>query len=307
MRPETEDPHGASGEVRAADPAAADPIPPEARAANLRLWDTWTRVHEKAPGYDVEGFKAGLRSLTPVELRELGPLISEGTSLLHLQCHFGLDTLSCARLGADVVGLDFSGEAVALARRLADEVGLSARARFIQSDLYEADAALGGRRFEIVYVNWGAIEWLPDLGRWAAIVARHLEPGGTFYMAEIHPYAQGFEEVPGEPDVHIAHPYFHDPARPDVEPVERDYADRDVRFDDLVAYGWTHDLEEIFGSLLTAGLRLEHFHEFPFSPCPWWDWMEEDEEHLWWLPDGKGGRRSDLPVTYSLRATRPEV
>jgi len=295
----------AAGPGRSAAPAGGDPIPAEARAANRKLWAEWTRVHAASPGYDVEGFKAGRRSLTPIELEELGPLLHPGTSLLHLQCHFGLDTLCCARLGADVVGLDFSPEAIALARALAHEVGLSARAAFVESDLYEADSHLGDKLFDVVFVNWGAIEWLPDLDRWAAIVARHLRPGGTFYMAEIHPYAQGFDELPGEKDVHIAFPYFHDALRPEVEPVDRDYADREARFDDLVAYGWNHDLAEIVNSLIGAGLRIEHLHEFPFSPCPWWDWMEEDEERWWWLPDGKGSRRRDLPITYSIRAGRP--
>src|SRR5665648_254472 len=100
-----------------------DPIPAKARAANLRLWNAWTRVHEKSAFYDVEGFKAGATSLWPLELEELGPLVHEGTTLLHLQYHFGMDTLSWARLGADVVGLDLSDEAMGLARRLADEVG----------------------------------------------------------------------------------------------------------------------------------------------------------------------------------------
>ena len=101
--------------------------------ANLANWDERVGVHVESDLYDVEGFKAGRRSLTPVELEELGPLLRPGTSLLHLQCHFGLDTLCCARLGADVVGLDFSPEAIALARALADEVGLSARAAFVES------------------------------------------------------------------------------------------------------------------------------------------------------------------------------
>ena len=127
----------------------------------------------------------------------------EGTTLLHLQCHFGLDTLSWARLGAEVVGLDLSDEAIALARRLAGEVGLSDRAEFICSDLYDADAHLGDRRFDVVFVSWGAIEWLPDLERWAGIVARHLRPGGTFYMAEIHPFGYALDEVPGEHDVQV--------------------------------------------------------------------------------------------------------
>src|SRR5665647_559633 len=117
-----------------------DPIPAAVRAANLALWNRWTRIHEKSAFYDVDGFRAGKTSLWPLELEELGSYVHEGTTLLHLQCHFGLDTLSWARLGAEVVGLDLSDEAVSLARRLAGETGLSGRAEFICSDLYDADA-----------------------------------------------------------------------------------------------------------------------------------------------------------------------
>jgi SAM-dependent methyltransferase len=280
------------------------PIPPEARAANLALWNHWTKVHEKSAFYDVEGFKAGATSLWPVEREELGPLVREGTTLLHLQCHFGLDTLSWARLGADVVGLDLSDEAIALARRLADEVGLSGRAEFVCTELYDADAHLGERSFDVVFVSWGAIEWLPDLERWAGIVARHLRPGGTFYMAEIHPFGCALNEVPGEHDVRVKYRLLPAPGEPDVDPVEGSYADRDADTAGLVAYGWQHSLAEVSGALIGAGLRLEHLHEFPTSPAPFWDWMIQDEDRWWWLPDAAGGRRKDLPLSYSLRATR---
>jgi SAM-dependent methyltransferase len=287
--------------------SAHDPIPPDARAANLALWNHWTRVHEKSTFYDVEGFKAGATSLWPLEREELGPTIHEGTTLLHLQCHFGLDTLSWARLGAHVVGLDFSEEAVALARRLAGEVGLSDRAEFICADLYAADDHLGDRRFDVVFVSWGAIEWLPDLDRWAAIIARHLQPGGIFYMAELHPFATALDEVPGEHDVQVKYRLLPAPDTPDVDPVEGSYADRDADTTGLTAYGWHHSFAEIIGALTGAGLRVDHLHEFPTSPAPFWDWMVQDDVRWWWLPGGKGGLRKDLPFSFSLRATRPET
>jgi SAM-dependent methyltransferase len=296
-----------SDDAQAPGGSGDTPIPPEARAANLALWNHWTRIHEKSAFYDVEGFRAGATSLWPVEREELGPLVHEGTTLLHLQCHFGLDTLSWARRGAEVVGLDLSDEAIALARRLAAEVGLSSRAEFICADLYDADAHLGDRGFDVVFVSWGAIEWLPDLERWAGIIARHLRPGGTFYMAEIHPFGYSLDEVPGEHDVQVKYRLQPASEQPDVEPVEGSYADPDADTTGLVAYGWQHSLAEITGALLGAGLRLEHLHEFPTSPAPFWDWMIEDEDRWWWLPDAAGGRRKDLPLSYSLRATRPET
>jgi SAM-dependent methyltransferase len=279
------------------------PIPDDARAANLKLWNAWTKIHEHAPGYNTEAFKAGETSLRPVELEELGPYVHEGTTLLHLQCHFGLDTLSWARLGAHVVGLDLSDEAVGLARRLADEVGLSGRAEFICSDLYDADEHLGERRFDVVFVNWGAIEWLPDLERWAAIVARHLKPGGTFSMAEIHPFAQALDDEAAEGELRVRYGCFPSPD-PEIDPVDGSYADRAADTTGLEAYGWRHSFAEILGALTGAGLCLEQFHEFAFSPAPFWDWMARDG-HLYWLPDGQGGHRTDQPFTYTIRATKP--
>ena len=124
-------------------------------------------------------------------------------------------------------------------------------------------------------------------------------------MAEIHPFGYALDEVPGEHDVQVKYRLQPAPDRPDVEPIEGSYADRDADTTGLVAYGWQHSLAEITGALIGAGLRLEHLHEFPTSPAPFWDWMVQDEDRWWWLPDGKGGRRKDLPLSYSLRATRP--
>ena len=287
--------------------APPTPLPPEARAANLQLWNAWTRIHETSAFYDVEGFKAGGTSLFPLELEELGPLVHDGTTLLHLQCHFGLDTLSWARRGARVVGLDLSDEAVALARRLAAETGLDDRAEFVCADVYDAGALLGGRTFDVVFASWGALEWLPDLGAWAGVVARHLRPGGTLYVAEIHPFAYSLDEIPGRHDVQVRYRLLPDPARPDVEPVEGSYADATADTRGLVSYGWAHSFSEITGALAGAGLRLDHLHEFPMSPAPFWDWMVRDDERWWWLPAAGGGLRRDLPFSYSLRATRPET
>jgi len=287
--------------------AGATPLPPEARAANLRLWDAWTRIHENSAFYDVEGFRAGGTSLLPLELEELGPLVHEGTTLLHLQCHFGLDTLSWARRGARVVGLDFSGEAVSLARRLAAETGLDGRAEFVCADVYDAGAHLGARTFDVVFVSWGAIEWLPDLDAWARVVARHLRPDGTLYVAEIHPFASSLDEVPGTHDVQVKYRLLPAPERPYVDPVEGSYAERTADTEGLVAWGWEHNFSEIIGALTDAGLRLQHLHEFPMAPAPFWDWMVRDEDRWWWLPAKGGGVRRDLPLSFSLRATRPRA
>ena len=290
---------------RATPSPVPHPLPAAARRDNLKLWNAWTKVHEASAFYDVEGFRAGATSLFPLELEELGPAVREGTTLLHLQCHFGLDTLSWARMGAEVVGVDISDEAIALARRLADDVGLSGRAEFICSDVYDADDPLGERLFDIVFVSWGALEWLPDLAPWARLIARRLKPGGLYYMAEIHPFASCYDEVPGERQLRIGYDYFAGPEKPSVDAVEHSYADPQTRLDNLVAWGWEHSMSAIIGSLLDAGLRLEQLHEHPFAPAPFWDWMVQDEQRWWWLPDEQGGHRHDLPFSYSIKATRP--
>ena len=155
--------------------------------ANRELWNAWTEIHEGSTFYDVEGFLAGRQTLLPIELEELGPDVREGTTLLHLQCHFGLDTLSWARRGARVTGVDFSDKAIALADRLAREVGLDEACRFVQSDLYDLPAHLD-ERFDVVFTSWGVLMWLPDLTAWGRLIARYLRPGGIFYIVDFHPF-----------------------------------------------------------------------------------------------------------------------
>jgi len=263
--------------------------------ANLALWNEWTDIHERSPLYDVEGFKAGRTALHRLEIDELGDV--RGRTLLHLQCHFGLDTLSWARLGATVTGVDFSVKAIALARSLADELAIPAT--FHCTPLDDVERVLEGS-FDIVFTSYGAIEWLADLDRWAAVIARYLKPGGTFSMAEIHPLAQMLDEMPGRHDVWFTERYF-----PTGEPercrVEGSYADPDAVVEHDVCYGWPHSFAEIINALIGVGLRVEYLHEFPFAVCPFWRWMVREQDGWYYLP---GGRR-DVPFTYSIKATMP--
>jgi SAM-dependent methyltransferase len=184
------------GPARPVDPYIAD---------NRVLWDEWTAIHETSAFYDLDGFRRGAVRLRPYEIEEVGPV--EGRSLLHLQCHFGIDTLSWARLGARVTGADFSDAAVSLARRLADEIGFP-EARFVRSELYELPAVLDDR-FDVVYTSGGVLGWLPDIRRWAQVVAHFVKPGGRFYIAEIHPVAQALENEGVEPgELALRYPYW---------------------------------------------------------------------------------------------------
>ena len=164
-----------------------------------------TPIHARSAFYDVEAFKAGQSRLLSIEREEVGDV--RGKSLLHLQCHFGLDTLSWARLGAQATGVDFSAPAIRLARALNDELGLGAT--FVHSNVYDLPDALTGQ-FDIVYTSYGVLVWLPDLIRWAAVVAHFLEPGGTFYIVEGHPFMYVFDmERAAEPQgLRVDQSYF---------------------------------------------------------------------------------------------------
>ena len=155
---------------------------PDYIAINRALWDQKTEHHFNSEFYDVEGFLQGRSSLNDIELELLGSV--SGKTVLHLQCHFGQDTLSLARLGAHVTGVDLSGAAIAKARELNDTLGLGAQ--FICCDLYELPGILDNQ-FDIVFTSYGTIGWLPDINRWAQVVAKYLKPGGQFVFVDFHP------------------------------------------------------------------------------------------------------------------------
>ncbi|MEO1088272.1 MAG: class I SAM-dependent methyltransferase [Acidobacteriota bacterium] len=204
-------------------------------ATNKALWDRWTRLHRSSDFYDVDGFRAGESSLQSIELEALGGEVA-GRDLLHLQCHFGLDTLSWARLGARVVGVDLSTEAVRTATELAAELELDAR--FIASDVLQLDAALEDT-FDIVYTSYGVLDWIRDLDAWAGVVARRLRPGGTFYIVEFHPILGALSEDGGR----FEHAYFHDD-EPTVYREQGSYAAPDDP-EESVMHVWQHTLGDV--------------------------------------------------------------
>ncbi|WP_439026370.1 class I SAM-dependent methyltransferase [Haloarchaeobius sp. DT45] len=267
----------------------------EHRETNRRMWDERATHHPDTDYYDVEGFLDGESSLWDLERDELGSDISAGTTLLHLQCHFGMDTLSWARDGADVVGVDFSEEAIRRARELATEADLADRAEFVEGDVLDLDL---GREFDVVFTSYGVLCWLDDLDSWADTVARHLAPGGVFYIAEGHPLAGTFEHVDGDTAT-LAYSYFH--GEPEHFDEQGSYADFDAEFEHTEMYEWGHSLGEVVTALATRGLRIEFLHEFPW--CTWqrFEGMTEDDCGRWWLPDDVP---VDLPQTFSLKARK---
>ena len=258
---------------------------------NRAFWDERVPIHTASDFYDVEGFKAGREPLQDFELGDLGDVT--GLSLVHLQCHFGLDTLSWARHGARVTGLDFSAPAIEAARGLAADIGVEAD--FICADVYDAPAALGGRSFDVVYVNVGAINWLPDIRRWAEVVSALLNPGGVLYMKEVHPFSWVF----GDDELTVENDYFAHRSDYD-EPGT--YTDPDARTVHNRTEEWQHPLGEVINALIAAGLTLELLGEHDHQAYRQWPFMEKDAG-VYRMPAGT----PRLPLMYSLRARKPAI
>jgi len=271
---------------------------------NRAHWDNATDIHARDNVYGIENFKAGECRLHRVELEELGDVRRK--SLLHLQCHFGLDTLSWARRGATVTGIDFSSKGIALATKLAREHGIDAR--FIASDLYKLPEKLS-EQFDIVFTSYGVLCWLADIRKWGEIVARYLKPGGTFYIIEAHPFARVFpmdEDIKdGSKELRPYFSYFHDPAGI-YWPPGLDYA-ADSVMQAVGEHCWQHSMSDITNALIGAGLRIEFIHEFPF--CPWkvtafCEVVERfSPSHAYY---GLPKRFPPMPLSFSIKAHRPE-
>jgi len=258
--------------------------------ANRAMWDERVPIHVGSDFYGVDAFRAGRSTLQPFEIDEVGPV--RGLELVHLQCHFGLDTLSWARLGARVTGLDFSAPAIDAARSLANECGLDAR--FVQANLYDALDVLD-HRFDVVYVNLGALNWLPDVWRWSEIVAELLRPGGRLYLRESHP----FGEVFADEELTVGYDYFADD-----EPLTWEdagtYADPDADTTHNRSFEWQHPISEVVSAVLNQGLHLDLLHEQPFTVFQRWPFLERRDDATYWMPDD----RPELPLMYTLKATK---
>lgn len=258
---------------------------------NKALWDAKTPIHQQSSFYDLDGFRAGETSLRATELKELKEV--KGKTLLHLQCHFGLDTLSWARQGASVTGVDFSDEAIALARKISKEEDIPAQ--FIASNVYELPQHLKGK-FDIVYTSYGVLCWLGDIFEWARIIAHYLKPGGTFYIVEHHPSWMMFEFDTGK--MQLAYPYFLN-QEPLSEQCEGTYADKGADLSH-VEYFWNHPLGDIITALVQAGLELEYVHEFPYTHYNCFPNMIEVNEGEWQMK----GFEKLVPLLFSIKAKK---
>jgi len=263
--------------------------------ANKKLWNEYAKAHYNSVDdeYNVNEFLAGKTTLRPFEIKEVGDV--KGKTLLHLQCHFGLDTLSWVREGAIATGVDFSDDAMKFAPMLAERAGL--KANFVQTDIYKLKDNLDGK-FDIVYTSIGVLCWLNDMEKWAEIIAHFLKPGGMFYIAEIHPFSMVFDEE-HEKELTIKYDYFHDPEPLEFE-TDRTYAVEKPEFGVLKEYEWNHSVSDIVNALIKAGLEIQFFNEYPFTCWKSYPFAEKDPDGYWRLKNQK----ADIPLLFSIKAIK---
>ncbi|MGI5259253.1 class I SAM-dependent methyltransferase [Streptomyces angustmyceticus] len=269
--------------------------PDDWRRTNRARWDERVSLHTASDFYDQEGFRRTRDVLRDFETAEVGDVT--GRSLLHLQCHFGQDTLSWAHRGAArVVGLDFSEPAIDTARELAAELGYTPdRAAFVAADVYDAAEAVPDTAYDIVYTGIGALNWLPDLRRWAETAAALVAPGGFLYLAEFHPLCDALDDETGS---RIVHDYFSRDAWVDETPGT--YADFDAPTVHNRSVEWQHPLGDVVSALAGTGLRIDFLHEHDMTMFRRFSALRRDDDGYHRFP----GDRPRVPLMYSLKAGR---
>ena len=249
---------------------------------NKDAWDKRTKVHVDSKFYDVEGFLSGRNSLNQIELDEVGDV--NGKALLHLQCHFGQDTMSWARLGAKVTGVDISSEAINVAKRLSDKLGLSTH--FVCDDIYSF-ADTNDQLFDVVFVSYGALCWLPDLHRWADLVSSSLKEGGQLNLVEFHNFN----------DILSGYSYF--PSNEADIDDEGTYTEN-CTGETSIMMTWPHPISEVINALIGAGLSVDSVNEFPYSPYNCFSEMEKDGDRGF----KKLCNGQPIPLVYSIKARK---
>jgi SAM-dependent methyltransferase len=264
---------------------------------NRANWNDRAAIHYKdeAGGYRVKEFLAGEDILHPIEDREVGDV--KGKRIAHLQCHFGMDTLCLARRGASCVGLDFSPVAIAAARDLQKQTGLDAS--FVEGNVYDARALIEGD-FDMVYVTWGAINWLPDMARWAKVVSSLLKPGGTLYLLEGHPSLFTHDETTA--DFKLGYDWRTPMDKPVIMDEATTYTGDTATITNTTTHAWNHPLSDIINAVITSGLRLDYLNEHEELAWAFAPFMEakEGKRRMWVLPEAF----PKLPLAFSLKATK---
>jgi len=255
---------------------------------NKKYWNELTPLHARSDFYNLKSFKKGKSTLLPLEIEEIGNVTNK--TLLHLQCHFGMDTLSWARPGAKVTGVDLSDKSIELAKKLASDLHLSAK--FVASDIYDLPKNLNGQ-FDIVYTLGGVLSWLPDLFSWAKIISQYVKNGGMFYLRDDHPFAMIFDE-----DMNLSRNYYHEDA-PVINKPNGSYATAEKVTN--LHYGWHHSLADIISALANAGLTIKFLHEFPFLGWARYPKLMQKEADGWYYFKNK---KIKIPLMFSIVANK---
>lgn len=256
--------------------------------SNRELWNKKTTIHKSSDFYDLESFKNGSIALKEIELKELGNV--SGKSLLHLQCHFGLDSMSWSRLGAEVTAVDFSDEAVGTAEDIKLELGFNTN--FICCNIYDLKEQLD-QKFDIVFTSYGVLGWLPDLNLWADVVNHFLNPGGVFYIVEFHPVIWMFDDDFSK----LSYSYFNQGV---IEiDAEGTYTDRNADLKHK-EYCWNHSISEVVNALINHDLNIEFINEHDYSPYDCFANTVKNRFGNFFIK----GYEHILPMLYSLKATK---
>ncbi|MEP7164133.1 MAG: class I SAM-dependent methyltransferase [Ferruginibacter sp.] len=255
---------------------------------NKASWNDKTDHHFRSEFYDVDGFLKGKSSLNEIELKLLGDV--SGKTILHLQCHFGMDSISLGRMGGIVTGVDLSDKAIMKANELAKQTNINAN--FTCCDIYDLPAYLD-KTFDIVFSSYGTIGWLPDIDKWAAIVSKYLRPGGKFIFAEFHPviwmFDEDFEKIR----------YKYEKSEPIIETITGTYAEKDAPIISETV-SWNHSISEVLNALIKQGLEINVFNEYDHSPYNCFNKTEEFEPGKFRIKHFE----NKIPMVYAIVATK---
>jgi len=251
---------------------------------NKQSWNKRTASHILSDFYDVDGFLNGKSSLNEIELELLGDI--KGKNILHLQCHFGQDTISLGRLGANVTGIDLSDKAIDSANKLSEKANIEAT--FICCDIYDLPNHLN-KQFDIVFTSYGTIGWLPNINKWAKIVSKYLKVNGKFVFVEFHPVVWMFDDDFNK----IKYKYFNSEAI--VETESGTYADKEAEINQE-CITWNHGIGEVVNSLIKNNIEVNSLKEYDYSPYDCFSGTIEFEPKKYRIK--KIGNK--IPMVYSI-------
>jgi SAM-dependent methyltransferase len=255
---------------------------------NKKWWNDVTPIHQKSQLYNLADFKKGKSSLYPLELEEVGDV--RGKKLLHLMCHFGMDSLSWARKGAIVTGVDLSEKSIKIAKSLSREIKVPAT--FICSDIYDLDKTLN-EKFDIVFTSYGVLCWIRNLKKWAKLINHFLKKNGVFYIAELHPFTNILSY-----DFKLFYKYFD--RGPYIDDSSGTYTDWDSDVKGFT-YEWSYTISDVINVLINEGLKIEYLHEFPYTMYDQFPgFMEINLEGRYVLKN----KKIQVPLLFSLKATK---